>query len=175
MRGLDIVFREYYKKIIIILIFFVICVCMYDEEKMIIHTHYPNASVYRIHKAETNNIVRLYKIIEDNRVSKVAQVVQAFGYKSKIELLVIIDTTVMRVDRVLILEEHESENYGEYIREEWFLERFEGKGVLLPIHISKIRAEKDNEVVIVTGATISSAAVVHGVNLCLENYQSMIQ
>lgn len=141
----------------------------YDGHKRIVMAYYPDENVYRLYKKEASPIKRIYKI-SNNRI---AQLVSVQGYKSEIKLLVVINISDQLIDRVILLEEHESADYGAYISQDWFLERFKKKSAEKPISINKIREEKDNDVVIVTGATISSAAVVYGVNLCIDHYQSM--
>ncbi|QOR35401.1 FMN-binding protein [Clostridium sp. 'deep sea'] len=119
--------------------------------------------VHRVKKAETSNIIRVYKTKEGS----IVQIVHSEGYKSTIELLVAINNNY--VEKVNILSQHETEDYGGYIKEQWFLNR-----LCLPItpklNLIKINKVNANDVVAVTGATISSQAVVDGVNLCIDNY-----
>ncbi len=176
-KGLILFNRIFIKTIKLFIIAVIIAVLVYahDHEKQSMHAYYPDAFIFRIHKSETDRIYRVYQIFEDHKVSRVGQIVNVNGYKSDIELLVIIDTRNNTVERVILLKEHESEDYGEYIRQNWYLKRFHGKTADMLLDIAKIREEKENDVVIVTGATISSAAVVYGVNLCIENYNMNIR
>lgn len=158
----------------IILIFLLVLLFFVYDDKNNVDAYYSDDDlIIRLHNRETDQIHRVYEVIVGQRVSKVAQMVSVSGYKSEIELLVIIDIISNTVEKVVLLEEHESDDYGAYIQEDWFLERFFGKDVKSPLNLVKVRAESENDVVIVTGATISSAAVVHGVNLCIENYNEM--
>ena len=121
------------------------------------------SGVHRVKKAETTNIIRVYRTKE----ASIVQIVHSEGYKSTIELLVAINNN--NVEKVNILSQHETEDYGGYITEQWSLNR-----LCLPItaklNLIKINKVNANDVVAVTGATISSQAVVDGVNLCIDNY-----
>ena len=59
------------------------------------------------------------------------------------------------------------------INKDWFERRFVGKKVGKKLELVKMAAQKPKEVVAVTGATVSSQAVVKGVNRALHNYQQI--
>ncbi|WP_461204700.1 FMN-binding protein [Clostridium sp. DL1XJH146] len=120
----------------------------------------------RLKEYETDEIVRVY----ENEEGNIVQVVRALGYEDDIEMLFEIDGKDVR--NVVILEENETEDYGGYVREEWFLKRF-----YLPIEneieLVIMAKKEENQVVAITGATITSDAVVYGLNLCIENYRGI--
>ncbi len=95
------------------------------------------------------------------------------GYKSKIRLSVSIDVKTDQVIEVEVLEHHETPSYACDVTEKWFLKRFEGKKANQDLEIVKMMAEDQNEVVAITGATITSNAVAKGVNVCMENYREI--
>lgn len=72
-----------------------------------------------------------------------------------------------------IVEENETSNYGGHITEDWFEKRFIGKDTDLKLKLVKMAAKKPEDVVAVTGATISSQAVLKGVNQALKNYEDI--
>ena len=121
------------------------------------------SGVHRLKTAETNQIIRVYQ----TQSGSIVQLIHVEGYKSTIELLVEINNN--KVQKVNILDHHETHDYGGYITEKWFLSRFK-----LPIkpklNLVKINKVNNYDVVAVTGATISSQAVLDGVNLCIDNY-----
>ena len=71
---------------------------------------------------------------------------------------------------VVILAHNESKDYGEHVTKQWFLDRLKLKTDEL-LNIAILSKEKENDVVAITGATITSQAVVVGVNDCIINYR----
>ncbi len=137
-----------------------------DDYQSVLNEHgYSKAD--RIKHAESEQIIRVYHTEEG-----IVQIVAVQGYKSVIRLLVAINDE--HVQNVAILSHNETPDYGGYIVEDWFLAR-----LLLPVNqqlsLVKVAKKNSNDVVAVTGATISSKAVVTGVNLCIENYGGINQ
>ncbi|GAA0177089.1 hypothetical protein SH2C18_03760 [Clostridium sediminicola] len=120
----------------------------------------------RLKEYETENIFRVYEV-EDG---KIIQLVRIQGYEESMEL--IFEINGEEVNNVILLNENETENYGGYVREEWFLKR-----LYVPIkekvQVVKMAKEKENQVVAITGATITTRAAVKGLNLCIENYRGI--
>lgn len=114
----------------------------------------------RIKDLEDDNILRVYDL-DDGTYNVVSK---AMGYEEMIFINVILEVDDVR--EVNILYEKESEGYGDYIEEPWFLDRFRISGYE-ELELTKYHKEKDNEVVAVTGATISSRAVLEAVNMSL--------
>jgi len=87
------------------------------------------------------------------------------GYTDWILLDVALDEE--SVKRVTLLQADETDGYGSYVEEEWFLSR-----LLVPyqegVELVKYRKEAENEVVAITGATITSQSVVDAVNACIQ-------
>jgi|GEM_PF-1005804 len=87
------------------------------------------------------------------------------GYHDWILLEVEIDQA--SVTKVILLEANETDGYGSYVEEDWFLSR-----LLVPyesgVKLVKYRKEAENEVVAITGATITSQSVVDAVNACIQ-------
>lgn len=96
--------------------------------------------------------------------------IKSMGYKDFIHYMVEIDTSIERIKKVRLVEEHETDDYGGYIREGWFLERFESLSLNHPARIVKMHKEKDYDIVAITGATITSLSAVKAVNLAMENH-----
>lgn len=124
--------------------------------------NYENLS--RLEEYETKKIVRVYQ----SKAGNIVQLVRISGYKENMEFIFEIDGD--SVSNVVLLDENETENYGGYVTEEWFLKR-----LYLPIkneiEVVKMAKEKENQVVAITGATITSERAVKGLNLCIENFR----
>lgn len=119
-------------------------------------------NLQRLKSVENDDVIRVYRAN-----SEILQIVASEGYNGDIIILVSIKED--KITMVDILDHDETEDYGGYIVEEWFLNR-----LCLPIdnelNTVKMKKVKSNDVVAVTGATISSNAVVDGVNKCIKNY-----
>lgn len=57
---------------------------------------------------------------------------------------------------------------GKYLNEPWFIGQFLNKPDVTAFNLVKLQKQKASDVVIITGATISSRAVLQAVNICLE-------
>ncbi|NLN52759.1 MAG: FMN-binding protein [Firmicutes bacterium] len=101
-------------------------------------------------------------------------VVETQGYNGPIKLRVQLDVNKEKLSRLTILSHEESATYGAYAAEEWFLQRFSGKDASRDLSLVKVAAANAQEIVAVTGATITSQAVLDGVNqafLTLRKFQ----
>lgn len=91
-------------------------------------------------------------------------ITKTWGYEE--DMLIGVKMTQDAVQGVDILFENESDKYGEYVTEDWFLDRF-----VMPIQGKFFLVKKqkiyDDEVVAITGATITSQGVLDGVNACI--------
>ncbi len=120
---------------------------------------------------EQDNIKKVYLIKEASRAGNLLQKIAVDGYNDKIVMFLNIDLEYEKIAELEIIKENETPHYGGYIKEDWFENRFKGKAANLKLEIVKMSAKKPSEIVAVTGATISSSAVVKGVNEALINYQ----
>ncbi len=115
----------------------------------------------RIKEKEGDNILRVYDL-KDGTYSVVSKVM---GYEEMIYINVTLASK--NIKDIDIIYENESKDYGHYIVEPWFLERFQISGYD-KLMLTKYHKEQENEVVAVTGASISSQAVMDAVNKTLE-------
>jgi len=70
-----------------------------------------------------------------------------------------------------IIEHMETEHYVRDLHNNWFVERFKGKSVNKYLKLARLEADQDNEIVIVTGATVTTEGILNGVNACMGVYQ----
>lgn len=92
--------------------------------------------------------------------------VSSQGYGGAIEMLVGIDT-LHRVQSVTIVSMSETAGLGAKAQEEGFLEQYAGKSSKTPISVIKSGQPDVNEIVAISGATVTSRAVTNGVNAAL--------
>lgn len=101
-----------------------------------------------------------------------AYIVSCVGYIGPIEIL-----AAMEGDQLIgidVLEHVETPDYSEGITESYFLDRFKNLSVSKYLNLAELDKENPEDIVQVTGATISSQAVVNGVNAAIGAYNYKI-
>jgi len=106
-------------------------------------------------------IYRCFLVDENSKLF----VANTYGYEE--DMLVSILMNNKKVIEVNILYENETEDYGEYVTESWFLDRLLLK-IDKPLKLVKRKKTHENEVIAITGATITSRAVLDAINKCIE-------
>lgn len=101
-----------------------------------------------------------------------AYIVSCVGYNGPIEILATMDENELM--GIEILEHTESLDYAEGITESYFLDRFKNLGITKYLNLSELDKENPEDIVQVTGATISSQAVINGVNAAIGAYNFKI-
>lgn len=112
----------------------------------------------------------VYKGIDENGASVgVAFKADGGGFQGNIGLMVGLDTSYLKLKAVEVLEQLETPGLGDRIREEAFKDQFKGLEVKPKVEYIKYRKpEKPNQIQAITGATISSEAVVKNINRAVE-------
>jgi electron transport complex protein RnfG len=100
------------------------------------------------------------------------------GFQDNILFLVGADAELERISRLHILEQKETPGLGAKITDQkTFLQFWEGKDLNLPLALRKPPVRKEDlgpaEVNTITGATISSEAVLSGVSISLEKLKKL--
>jgi Na+-translocating ferredoxin:NAD+ oxidoreductase RnfG subunit len=125
---------------------------------------YDSQESVRMKGLESESVLRAYDLEADHFNFLVA----TQGYEDILLLKVILDHE--RVNDVQVLYHDETEDYGTYVVEEWYLSRLMIPYVG-PLKSVKYRKNSPEEVIAITGATITSDAVVAGINLCIEQME----
>jgi len=86
------------------------------------------------------------------------------GYSGTIKTLVVMDNEQKRTAGIRILEQGDTPDYAAPIKEGWFTDRFKNLELLEYLNLVVIDPEKSTDIVQVTGASVSSQAVVNNVN-----------
>ncbi len=97
----------------------------------------------------------------------------AGGFGGEMEIIVGINIDG-EVENVQIGEHQETPGLGAKIKEESYRDQYHGKATESPIGVSK-SAPEEQEIQAITGATITSEAVTHGVNLAARYYQEVLK
>jgi len=86
------------------------------------------------------------------------------GYVGTIRTLVVIDNEKEKTSGIRILEQGDTPDYADPIKEGWFTDRFRGLTLLEYLKLVVLDPEKPTDIVQVTGASVSSRAVLNNVN-----------
>lgn len=89
------------------------------------------------------------------------------AYNGPITLACAIDRETAQTIGMRIVEHMETEHYVRDMSNSWFTDRFAGKSTdqyLKPVHLE---ASHDNEIIIITGATVTTEGITNGVNACM--------
>lgn len=94
------------------------------------------------------------------------------GFAGTIEMLIGLDASAEHILSIRVVDQKETPGLGDFITKPDFQQRFEGKSTLKPLRVIKSKPGDPQEVEAITGATISSKAVVKIVNATVENFRS---
>lgn len=107
----------------------------------------------------------VYKLYDKNaQLIYYAFLAQGDGYQGKIKLLAIIDPDLKTLGGIEVIDLVETPGLGARIQEDFFKDQFKKLNILPLIEYIKDKALKDNQIVTISGATISSKAVVNILN-----------
>ncbi|MGI6732763.1 MAG: FMN-binding protein [Anaerovoracaceae bacterium] len=93
------------------------------------------------------------------------------AYNGPVSLAVGIDGETDLTLGLRIVEHMETEHYVRDMNNSWFTDRFAGKTAENYLKTVKLDSRSDDEVVIITGATVTTDGIVNGVNACMGVYQ----
>lgn len=103
-----------------------------------------------------------------------AFLVSPAGYRAPINMMVVIDAGRNEVTGIKVMQQDETPGYGEWLAEAWFTDRFKGKSVDKYLQRVVLEAEEPNDIVQITSATITTQAVLNGVNSAMGVYRETI-
>lgn len=103
-----------------------------------------------------------------------AFLVSPAGYRAPIKMMVVIETGRNEVAGIKVMQQDETPGYGEWLAEAWFTDRFKGKSVDQYLQRVVLEAEEPNDIVQITSATITTQAVLNGVNSAMGIYREAI-
>ena len=118
-----------------------------------------NAALLEVLRSESNGMVNGY-----------IYMAAPSGYSGKITTMIGISHPSMRITGVKILQQTETPGLGAKCEESQFTQQFADKPLVEPLAVSK-QAARPQEIQAITAATITSKAVVSGINAAREHYQ----
>lgn len=96
-----------------------------------------------------------------------AFICKPIAYNGPITLAVAIDTKAGTTIGMRIVEHMETEHYVRDMDNSWFTDRFTGKSADTYLELVHLQATRNNEIIIITGATVSTEGIANGVNACI--------
>lgn len=96
------------------------------------------------------------------------------GFRGHIDTIVVIDGAQNQVRDIKIIDHEETLIYAESLTEDWFLDRFRGKSIKEYLQRAILETNKPNEIIQITAATISTQAVINGVNSAIGAYHELV-
>jgi len=115
-----------------------------------------------------------YEITYDGQ-KKYAFLSSPLGYRSAIDLFVLIDGEKNELLGIRVLQHDETPLYGgDSLTKEWFLNRFNNKSTGEYLNRVVLEADRPNDIIQITCATVSSQAVINGVNAAMGAYREMV-
>lgn len=119
--------------------------------------------------------IRVYKANDANGFHR-GWVVPAtgLGFADRIDILVGTDANVTTITGMYVLGQKETPGLGNKIVEDEFRGRFKGKPAATALTVVKSTPQADNQVLAVTGATVSSESVVSILNAALANVRQAV-
>lgn len=96
------------------------------------------------------------------------------GYRSAIDLFVLIDGEKNEILGIRVLQHDETPEYGDSLTKDWFLDRFKNKSADRYLNRVILEESQPHDVTQITGATVSSQGVINGVNAAVGAYREMI-
>ncbi|MEN6325451.1 MAG: FMN-binding protein [Syntrophomonas sp.] len=115
---------------------------------------------------------KMFKVVakEESYVFLVSPV----GYRSPINTMVVVIAEKNDITGIKVMQHDETPGWGEWLTETWFADRFKGKKVDKYLERAILEAKKDNEIIQITSATISTQAVINGVNSAMGVYREVV-
>lgn len=97
------------------------------------------------------------------------------GYRSAIDLFIVINGEENELLGLRVLQHDETPLYGgDSLTKEWFLNRFNNKSAGTYLNRVVLEQTRPNDIIQITCATVSSQAVINGVNAAMGAYRELV-
>ena len=103
-----------------------------------------------------------------------AFIVKPIAYNGPITLALVIDSDSDESVGLEIIEHVETPHYVRDMENTWFMDRFANKKADEYLTLARLQARADNEIVAITGATVTTEGVINGVNAAFGVYQEYV-
>ncbi|HCF50615.1 MAG TPA: hypothetical protein DER60_10050 [Syntrophomonas sp.] len=96
------------------------------------------------------------------------------AYNGPITLAIGIDKDSDKTTGMRIVSHMETEHYVRDMNNSWFTQRFADKSSQDYLQLVHLEAKRDNEIIIITGATVTTEAIANGVNACMGIFREAV-
>jgi len=103
-----------------------------------------------------------------------AFIVKPIAYNGPVTIALIIDGGSGESLGMRIVEHTETPHYVRDMESPWFTGRFAGKSVFEYLKLTRLKTRAENEIVAITGATVTTEGIINGVNSAFGVYQECI-
>jgi electron transport complex protein RnfG len=103
-----------------------------------------------------------------------AFIVKPVAYNGPVTLAVVIDGDTGKSLGMRIVAHDETPHYVRDMESNWFIERFAGKSAADYLGIARLKAVTEQDVVAITGATVTTEGIINGVNAAFGVYQEYV-
>ena len=100
--------------------------------------------------------------------------VSPVGYRAPINTMIVIDAEKNEITGIKVVQQDETPEWGVWLSETWFTDRFKGKSVDKYLIRAILEAKESNEIIQITSATVSTQAVLNGVNSAMGIYREVV-
>lgn len=138
-----------------------------------------------INESIKNIMPKSQKVVKEKQIYKIYNnkdgllgyifIAEGQGYQSKIEIICGVTPDFNTIKGIEILSSKETPGLGSNITKGWFKDQFNGLKALPEITYTKEEPEKDNQIKAITGATVSSRAVVNILNRKIESLRENLE
>ena len=115
-------------------------------------------------------LVEVSVLYQAEELKGVIYTVETVGYNGLIRTLVAFDKDANKISGVKVLKQSETPGLGTNSSEKWFSKRFLDKAATTELQVTKSKPAQDNEIQAITSATITTTAIVDGVNLARQHF-----
>ena len=138
-----------------------------------IHTLAPLTQA--IKEIETKDTGIIYKLFDkQDKLIGYAFIAQGQGYQGTIKMLTVINPGLTLLEGIEVVESVETPGLGAKIQNDFFRKQFKNLNVTQDIECVKEAPTKDNQIEAITGATVSSRAVVSILNKRIEAIRELV-
>ncbi|MCL2747247.1 MAG: FMN-binding protein [Oscillospiraceae bacterium] len=101
-------------------------------------------------------------------------VVSPVAYNGPVAMVLAIDGETGKSVGLQILSHNETPHYVRDMESAWFTRRFAGKPAELYLRLARLKANSEQDIVAITGATVTTEGVINGVNAAFGVYQEAV-
>ena len=103
-----------------------------------------------------------------------AFILKPIAYNGPVSMALVIDGNTNESIGLRIIEHTETQHYVRDMESSWFTERFADKSTREYLSLVRLKARNEQEIVAITGATVTTEGIINGVNAAFGVYQELV-